>query len=641
LGSSRKKRARSEEAVENSSARKLYLSRKDALLAVVVVVLVLIAFLPAFRAGWIWDDDEYVTRNHLLTAKDGLYRIWLTTDSPSQYFPLVYTTFRIEHSVWGLDARGYHAVNIVLHATNALLIWLLLAQLGVPCAWLAAAIWAVHPVQVESVAWVTERKNVLSTLFYVLCLLNWNAFLDNPSRARRHYAFALICSALALLAKTTACTIPAALLIMLWWKRRPIDRKRMLQVAPFVALAGLMGLVTMWWEKAHQGTSGAMFSLSPVERLLIASRGVWFYLGKLMWPKTLVFSYPKWDIQPTAPLQYLPILGLAAAGVVLWRRRDSLRGIIGAGLFFVLALLPMLGVISMWTFRYTYVADHYQYLACLGPIAVVAAAVGKLRSRAWQASAAAIILAALCTMSFLYTRAYDNEESLWKDVLAKNPQSYMAYNNLGAIHYRRGEHAEARRLFERSVAVSPRNAEAHLNIGVLLNKEGKTMEAIEHFRMAVEYLPQYERPHRELCAALTRVGILDEAIEQGEIAVKLEPENAFAHLDLGSALARAGRVDEAEQQFRAAVRSAPWMDKAHLSLGMALALRGGMDEANYEFDQAIQINPRVCTKVAQVLFMNRDFAGAWHRVYQARGLGVPVDEKFVAALSRMMPDPGG
>jgi hypothetical protein len=264
------------------------------LFGLLLAVVTLVAYRPAWNGGFIWDDDAYVANNELLTAPDGLRRIWFSFDSPSQYFPLVYSTFRIERAVWGLNPTGYHWVNLLLHVANALLVWRLLTRLNVPGGWLAGAIFALHPVQVESVAWITERKNVLMGFFFLLTLLAWIAFIDQrPKRRSFFYGLALILYALALSAKTTACTLPAALLLILWLEKKPINWARILQIAPFVLLGLGMGLLTVWWERYHQGTSRALFPfLGPVDRILVASRAVWFYLGKLIWPSKLSFIYP-------------------------------------------------------------------------------------------------------------------------------------------------------------------------------------------------------------------------------------------------------------------------------------------------------------------------------------------------------------
>src|SRR5213080_2449637 len=303
-----------------------------ALLAAVTIF----AYRPAWNGGFLWDDDDYIIKNDLLTASDGLRRIWFSLDSPSQYFPLVYTTFRLERAIWGLHPSGYHWINLLLHVANALLVWRLLASLNVPGAWLAGAIFALHPVQVESVAWITERKNVLMGFFFLLTLLTWIEFLEQQMTRRwRLYLLALVLYALALLSKTTACTLPAALLLIVWLQKSPINKQRLVQVVPFLILGIAMGLLTVWWERYHQGTRGALFAIGPLERLLIASRATWFYLGKLFWPSNLTFIYPRWHITPSSLFDYLPLLGIAGlCAAIYFTRRHFGRGLEVAMLFF-------------------------------------------------------------------------------------------------------------------------------------------------------------------------------------------------------------------------------------------------------------------------------------------------------------------
>src|SRR5438045_3078594 len=268
--------------------------------------LTIAAYQRVWHAGFIWDDDVYVTANPLLTAPAGLKRIWFSLDSPSQYFPLVYTSFRFEYALWGLNAAGYHWVNIVLHAANAVFVWILLRNLRIPGAWLAGALFALHPVQVESVAWITERKNVLMGFFFLLTLLAWIAFVDERTkRPWLFYGLALILYLLALSAKTTACTLPAALFLILWLENQRISWKRIFQIVPFVVLGLAMGSLAIWWERYHQGTSRAIFTfLNPIERILVASRAVWFYLSKIIWPSKLKFIYTIWDIETNNLLDY-------------------------------------------------------------------------------------------------------------------------------------------------------------------------------------------------------------------------------------------------------------------------------------------------------------------------------------------------
>jgi len=335
--------------------------------AVGLGLLTILIYRPAWHGGFIWDDDRYVTHNHLLTAPDGLRRIWFSLDAPSQYFPLAYTVLRIERSLWGLNPTGYHWVNILLHVANALLVWRVLSRLKIPGASLAAAVFAVHPVQVESVAWISELKNVLMGFFFLLTLWMWIEYVDPTKRHRSlFYLGALVFYLLALFAKATACTLPAALLLILWLKKKPIGRRALLEIIPFVVLALGIGMVAVWWEKYHQGTR-VLVSLGPIDRLLIASRAAWFYLSKIFWPSDLTFIYPQWQIDATNPVAYLWLIAAVVFAVmVYYGRRFFGRSVEVAALFFVTTLGPLLGFIMLYTFRYTFVADHYQYLASIG-----------------------------------------------------------------------------------------------------------------------------------------------------------------------------------------------------------------------------------------------------------------------------------
>src|SRR3954471_8128245 len=374
--------------------------------AIVLAAVTLLAYWPAWNGGFLWDDDAYIVNNELLTAPQGWQRIWFSLDSPSQYFPLTYSTFRIEHALWGLNTTGYHWVNLLLHVGNALLVWAVLARLGVPGSWLAAAIFALHPVQVESVAWITERKNVLMGFFFLLTLLAWIGFVDERTRRRWiFYYLALTLYTLALSAKTTACTLPAALLLILWLQKKPITMGRLMQIVPFVVLGIGMGLLAIWWEHYHQGTSRDVFTfLSPIERMLVATRAVWFYLSKIFWPSDLTFIYPRWNISPADLVHYIWLVACIAAGAAIYFLRRSVgRGVEVAAAFFIATLGPVLGFIMLYTFRYTFVADHYQYLACIGPIALASAGLVKLTSSVRYGSRflSALAILVFSTLGFL------------------------------------------------------------------------------------------------------------------------------------------------------------------------------------------------------------------------------------------------
>jgi len=577
------------------------------LLAAVTVFM----YQPAWNGGFIWDDDAYVTNNELLTAPDGLRRIWFSLDSPSQYFPLVYSTFRIEHALWGLNPTGYHWVNLLLHVANALLVWRLLARLRVPGAWLAGAIFALHPVQVESVAWITERKNVLMAFFFLLTLLAWIAFVDEwTKRPWRFYALALVLYVLALSAKTTACTLPAALLLILWLQKKPISWQRILQVIPFFFLGLGMGLVTVWWERYHQGTSRTLFAfLSPIERFLIASRAVWFYLSKLIWPSNLTFIYPKWNISPAHPLDYVWLLaGIALCAVIYFARRYVGRSVEVAAAFFVATLSPVLGFIMLYTFRYTFVADHYQYLASIGPIALASAGVATLactfkRSRPLILSAAGCVTVTLALLTWRQAAMYADIEALWRTTLKGNPECWMAHNNLGIALFQKGDTDDAIAHYRRTLEMQPDFWDAEYNLGIALLSKGQVDEAIAHCSNAVRIAPNDPDAQVALGNALLQKGRIDDAIVYYQKALSIRPEYFLAHHSLGHAFLEKGEIDAAISHCRAALLIQPENADAHTNLAIALDEKGQTAEAIQHYQKALEISPQSISALANLAWL--------------------------------------
>jgi protein O-mannosyl-transferase len=574
--------------------------RRAFVFALVLAVVTIFAYRPAWNGGFLWDDDVYITNNELLTAPDGLRRIWFSLDSPSQYFPLVYTTFRVEHAIWGLDPTGYHWVNLLLHVANALLVWLVLARLKVPGAWLAGAIFALHPVQVESVAWITERKNVLMGFFFLLALLAWIAFVDGRTkRPWLFYGLALILYLLALSAKTTACTLPAALFLILWLQRTPIRWKRVFQIIPFLVLGIAMGMLAMWWERYHQGTSRAVFTfLSPIERVLVASRAVWFYLSKLIWPSNLTFIYPRWDIAPTHLLNYAWLLaGVIACGALYFLRRYWGRSVEVAAGFFVVTLSPVLGFIMLYTFRYTFVADHYQYLACIGPIALASAGLANLadtfkNGRALILSTALCVVAVLATLTWRQAAMYGDIDTLWRTTLARNSGCWMAHNNLGMVLFEKGQLDEAIRHYRRTLEMQPDFWDADYNLGTALLGKGQVDEAIFYCDKAVRMQPNDPDAHVAFANALLQKKRTDDAIAHYQKAVAIRPDYFFARYGLGHALLEKGKLDAAIEHSRAALLIQPNNADCHTVLAIALDEKGQWAEAIQHYEKALEISPQ-------------------------------------------------
>ena len=561
-----------------------------------IVLLVFLAFLPALRGGFVWDDDAYVTENPTLRDWEGLRQIWFKVGAVPQYYPMVHATFWLEYHLWGLNPFGYHLVNILLHAIAAILFWQVLLRLQAPGAWLAAVIFALHPVQVESVAWITERKNVLSAVFYfaaALAYLRFVSFKEPAGPNRFHwywYLGALVLFLAALLSKTVTCSLPAALLLVGWWKKGRVQWGDILPLLPFFVLGVGLGLMTAWIEKYHVGAQGAAWSLTLGERCLIAGRALWFYAGKLVWPVQLTFIYPRWTVEVSAWWQWL--FPLAAAGVMagLWRARERMgKGPLAAVLFFAGTLGPALGFVNVYPMQYSFVADHFQYLASAGLISLFAAGLARI-PRAIPAT----LVVLLGVLTWQQAGIYRNLETLWRDTLVRNPDCWMAHNNLGMLLSNQGRNDEAMDHYHKAIQICPNYWEALNNLGNALAAQGQFDEAIENYYKVIQINPDYVAVLDNLGAALAARGRFDEAIENYHKTIQINPNDAKALNNLGIALAAQGRFDEAIENYRQAIKINPISSEVLNNLGVALAARRQFDEAIENYRRAIKINPNYC-----------------------------------------------
>jgi hypothetical protein len=432
----------------------------------VIILMTLVAYIPAMQGGYIWDDDVHVTDNSTLRTPDGLRRIWFELGAVPQYYPLVHTTFWVEYHLYQLEPFGYHLVNVLLHAFNAVFLWLVLRYLGIPGAWLAAAFFALHPVHVESVAWVTERKNVLSSFFYLAAVLAYLRFVDFERESEssfdsdkehhlwlnntRHpwlfYALALFLYLCALLSKTVACSMPAAILLILWWKKTRVKWRDILALIPFFTVGVGLGLVTVWMEKYHVGAQGKEWALSFVDRCLIAGRALWFYASKLVWPHKLIFNYPRWQIDSGVWWQYLFPLAVLGVIFILWLLRSRItKAPLVAVLFFAGTLVPALGFFDVYPMQFSFVADHFQYLASIGLIVLFAAGIMTVLRRldplpskiGCAACLAVLFVFAFCVWQ--QGKIYGDSEALYRDTISKNPDAFMPHNNLGNVLFAQGK----------------------------------------------------------------------------------------------------------------------------------------------------------------------------------------------------------
>ena len=578
-------------------------------LGLLICVAALIAYYPAWHGGVLWDDDAHLTAP-ALQSLDGLRRIWFELGATQQYYPVTHSAFWLMHRLWGDATLGYHLVNILLHGVTAVLFAAVLRRFAVPGAWLAALLFALHPVHVESVAWMTELKNTLSAPFYLAALLLYVRF--DERRDRRAYAGALVLFVIALLSKSVTATLPAAILVIFWWQRGTLRwREDVLPLLPFFVLGIAGGLTTAWVERTDIGAEGAEFQFTPIERGLIAGRAFWFYLSKLAWPVHLVFIYPRWNISQAVAWQYAFPLAAIALVAGLWRLRHWSRAPLAAVLLFAGTLFPALGFVNVYPFVYSFVADHFQYLASLPMIALASAGIAIAARRVPLAPAASLAAAVavagvpLGALTWRQSRQYVNAETHYRTIIRDNPTAWMAYGNLGwALQRAAGDHptasmlAETLSLYDQAIQLKPDYSQAYNNLGTALVDLGRLDEAKAAYRASLKIRPgaatvtnNLALAHNAAGAAALSTGRLEDAVAEYRASIGLNPNDAEAHHNLGSALGRLGHIDEAIASFNDALRLNPSSSRAHRNLAQALLRANRPDDAIVHFREAMRLDP--------------------------------------------------
>ena len=564
-------------------------------LALLLFLLVVIVYRPAMNGGFVFDDDLYITENPLMRSVVGLKQIWFDPQANPQYYPLTFTTFWVEYQLWQLWPTGYHAVNVILHASNAILLWLVLRQLAVPGAWLTAALFALHPVHVESVAWIAERKNVLSGFFYLLALLCYLRFFlvghfgkNKKAYFWCYYILAITFFSFALLSKTATCSLPVALLCIIWWKRDEVQARDIVLLVPMFVLGLLMGLVTTKLEGAVVDAGGSEWNFSVLDRTLIAGRALWFYVNKLLAPFALTFIYPRWTVGSSVVWwQYLFSLSSFAIPLIVGLLSKKVgKGVTAAVLFFVATLFPTLGFFNVYFMRYSFIADHFQYLASIGILTLVGGLlwyrkaafslqltddeqalptrIALLLSTApYRFFFSCAMLLFLGILTWQQAHLYASPKILWADTVTKNPTSWVAHNNLGIALLGERAYPAAVRQFEEALSLKPDLAEARGNLAL----------------------------------AFLRSNQSDAAIKHGKEALRLDPSSSKFSTLLGTAFWHKGDILQAVHYFRLATHLTPTFPQAHYSLGLIYLKEANAftddppHDAVAHFDEAFHIDP--------------------------------------------------
>ena len=561
--------------------------------AAVIILLTMLAHIPAMRAGFVWDDDILITENPMVKAGDGLYRFWFTSES-ADYRPLTWSLWWLEWRLWGAKPMGYHVVNVLLHAVNAVLVWLILRRLKIPGAWLAALVFAVHPVNAATVAWVSEQKNTFSMFFYALAILLYLRFDEEDQW--RWYCGSLVAGLLALLTKTAVVMLPVVLLGCLWWRRGRVRVKDLLCSVPYFLPALVLALVTIvQHQRALAGT--VMRTGGFASRLATAGWIPWFYLHKALLPIDLTVIYPTWEIDPTRWISYVPGVILVGCFLVFWWKRQTWGRPLLFGLgYFVVMLFPVLGFFDQAFYELSLVADHWQYYSIIGVIALVVASGERMcrlmsdQGRSMGAMIAVIVLMVFFDATWRRDRVYLDNVTLWQDNVAKNNEA-VAHNHLGVALAESGQDQEAIAQYEEAVRIKPDYAVAHNNLGNALKRASRPEEAIGQYRKALQSNPNYAPAHNNLGNTLLEAGRVGEAIEHLRQALRIKPNFAAAHYNLGVAEWQEGRVPEAIGHWEEAVRFQPDYVEAHYNLGIALRQVDRAPEAIGHWEQVVRLKP--------------------------------------------------
>jgi Tfp pilus assembly protein PilF len=604
-------------------------------------LLVLATFLvywPALDGGFLFDDDSMVTRSALVQASDGLRRMWLTAD-PIDYWPLTNSSLWLEWRLWGMDPTGYHVTNVLLHAGSALLLWAILRRLSIPGAWLAGMLFALHPVNVQSVAWIAQRKNTLSMVFFLLSIaaflrqqeagrrggLEERSAAERPREGRKSraaprglqastpprlqastpprlvwYFLSLLAFLLAMLSKGSVAILPGVLLLLIWWERGRITREDLVKIAPFVAIAVGLTLVNVWFQARMPGGTR---DVTVLERLLGAAGVIWFYLGKALAPVHLTFIYPQWDVRADEIRWWLPLASAVAVTGVLFRQRHRpmARAALFAWTFFCLALVPVMGLTDVYFMKYSLVADHYAYIASIAVVTCIGAAIGVWfrgsgvpgfrGSGVLRFLVPAAFVVVLGLLAWQRAQAFAAPETFYRAALERNPSSWVLHNNLGALLLEQSRNEEGARHLREALRLQPETPQAHNNLCDAAARLGEMDEALRQCSASVRLSPDRAASRNGLGIALASHGRYEEARQQFEAALALDPSSVDAHLNLADLHRAAGRPAEAAEYYRRVLGGRPDSAWAHNGYGAVLADLGDPENAEAAFREAMRLNP--------------------------------------------------
>jgi hypothetical protein len=507
--------------------------------AFVLAILTVLVYFPALSGQFLFDDYALLIEGPLIKVSDGLYRIWFTTQA-ADYWPITNTTFWIEWRLWAESPVGYHLTNLILHIADCLLLWLVLRRIGIPGAFLGALLFALHPVNVESVAWIAQRKNVLAMFFFLLSVL-W--YFKETERV--WYWLSLAAFAAAMLSKGSVAIEPPLLLLVAWWLKGKIQWKDLLRSLPLFVIGGVLTLVDIWFQK--HGSGEQFRSATPLQRILGAGTVVWFYLYKALLPIDLSFVYPQWNIDIGELRWWLGLIAcIVVTGVLIWQRKTRWgRVLLMVWLFFCISLLPVMGFTDVGYMQYSLVADHYLHISLIALVALIGALLSlwAQRQKTFANVTAIALIVACASLSLTRTRLFGDRIRLYEDTIAKNPDSYMAHNNLGT-----------------ALVSDDKLPQAIEHLGVQFARTGHLPEAKSELEESIRLNPDYAESHNDYGNILRNMGQLDEAMTQFHEATRLDPAFSQAYANLAVGYAQMRQFTQATAMAKKALALARWHD---------------------------------------------------------------------------------
>lgn len=479
-----------------------------------LTLLALLAYLPIYGGDFLWDDYLWLWDNPYTASPNGWWQCWIPGQTPD-YYPVTTMSFWLQWRWFGHDSTGYQITNVLLNALASIIIWRVLITLGMHplWAWFAALLFVLHPINVASAGWITEQKNTLSTVFFASAILAWLKHDDHPNS--KTYLLSLLFFALGLLSKSSGVLLPVIMLLMIWWRKNRIREQEVMLAIPFFVLAAAFSAMTIHFQNNYAIMGQQVRPEGFASRLAAAGCAVWFYLGKALWPANLNLVYPRWEIDSSSLLSFLPLLALVIVAAALWPYRSRrTRPIVFALAYFILALAPILGFFTMFYHSFSLVADQWAYLALPAIAAIVAMAAQQIsRGRAAATIIIMLLLAGpLAAMTVQRAHIFHRKISLWQNTIHRNKTCVVAHLNLGTAYEKQNDLAQAARYFKQAIILDRNYGKAYNNLGANYAKQHRYGEAVPLFKQAIRIDKQDHIAHKHLGMALLKLNKIQQGL---------------------------------------------------------------------------------------------------------------------------------